>query len=55
MTNKKPWYKSKAIWVAVIAGVIGVVQAFGVPIPECVYVILGAFGLYSLRKAKTEV
>lgn len=55
MVNKKPWYMSKAIWAAVIAGALGVVQAFGVPIPEWVYVILGAFGLYGLRKAKAEV
>ena len=55
MTSKKPWYMSKTIWVAIIAGVIGILHAFGVPVPEWVYAILGSVGLYSLRTAKKEV
>lgn len=51
----KFWYQSKAIWTAIIVGVLGVVDAFGVPIPKELYTILAAFGLYSLRVAKTEV
>ncbi len=55
MTNKKPWYMSKAIWAAVLTGVLGVLDAFGVKVPTELYVILGSFGLYGLRKAKVEV
>ena len=53
--NKKKWYESKAVWAAIIAGIIGVLQAFGVPIPDQVYAIIGALGLYGLRKAKTNI
>ena len=51
----KNWYKSKAIWTAVASGVIGVLLAFGVAIPEWVYAVLAALGLYSLRVAKTSL
>lgn len=54
MTQKK-WYKSKAIWAAVITGILGILDAFGLKIPTELYVILGSFGIYGLRKAKTEV
>ena len=51
----KPKWKSKAVWAAVLAGVLGMVQpvstALGHPIvvPAWVYEVLGAFGLYALR------
>lgn len=51
----KQWWKSKTIWVAVVAGALGVIQAFGVPVPEYVYAILGAFGLYGLRVADKTI
>jgi len=51
----KKWYLSKAIWTAIIAGVIGVLEAFGVSIPPQIITILVAFGLYSLRVATTKI
>jgi len=48
---EKPWYKSKTIWTAVIGGVLGVLHAFGVVVPEWVYTILIAFGLVAVRDA----
>jgi hypothetical protein len=47
----KQWYKSKTVWAAIVAGVLGVLQAIGLIVPEFVYVILGSFGLYGLRDA----
>ena len=51
----KKWYKSKTVWVAIIAGVLGVSQALGFVIPEYVYAILGSLGLYSLRVGTTKI
>lgn len=45
----KKWYQSKTILTAIVAGVLGVVQAFGVAIPVWVYTVLASFGLYALR------
>jgi len=59
MEDKK-WYQSKAIW----AGIVGVVivayntlsTSLGWPaIPEFVYAILGAFGIYSRTVANTTI
>ena len=50
MTDK-PWYKSKTIWTAIVAGIIGVAQAFGVTIPVWVFSVLAALGLYAVRSA----
>ena len=49
----KSWYKSKTIWTSIIAGVVGVLQAFGVieSVPEVVWTLLAAFGLYGVRDA----
>ncbi len=48
----KEWYKSKTVWAAIVAGVVGVLQAIGVPIPSEAYAILGSLGLYGLRDAQ---
>ena len=47
------WYKSKTVWTSIIAGVVGVLQAAGVvdAVPDVVWTILAAFGLYSIRDA----
>lgn len=37
--------------IAILAGVLGLIQSFGVVIPEYIYVILGALGLGTLRAA----
>ena len=49
----KAWYKSRTVWTSVIAGVVGVAQAAGVieAVPEVVWTLLAAFGLYGVRDA----
>ena len=49
----KAWYKSKTVWTSVIAGVVGVAQAAGVieAVPEVLWTLLAAFGLYGVRDA----
>lgn len=55
MMKNKQWYKSKTIWAAIIAAIVGILQAFGVPIPNEAYAILGALGLYGVRTATQEI
>jgi hypothetical protein len=49
----KAWWKSKTVWTSVVAGVVGVAQAAGVieAVPEVVWTLLAAFGLYGVRDA----
>ncbi|MBT6761610.1 hypothetical protein HOA92_01075 [archaeon] len=49
----KQWWKSKTVWTSVVAGVVGVLQAAGVveAVPEVVWTLLAAFGLYGVRDA----
>ena len=49
----KAWRKSKTVWTSVVAGVVGVLQAVGVveAVPEVVWTLLAAFGLYGVRDA----
>ena len=49
----KAWWKSKTVWTSVVAGVVGVAQAEGVieAVPEVVWTLLAAFGLYGVRDA----
>ena len=57
----KSWYKSKGIWVAIITISIALWNwaiDLGVllpVIPEHLYIILGALGLYSRSVAKTKL
>jgi len=39
----------KSYFIALITAILGLVQAYGIYIPEWVYVILGALGLTTLR------
>lgn len=60
MDETKPWYQSKGIWTAVIAGLAGIYQGISsihpLPvIPQWVFTFLGAMGLYSLRTADTKI
>jgi len=48
---KKEWWKSKTIWTAIFAGITGIVSAFGVVIPDLVYQLAIAFGIYAVRDA----
>ena len=55
MINKN-WYKSKTVWCSICVAVIGVYQTTtGQPIPEAVYAILAALGLYGVRDAVDKV
>ena len=49
----KAWWKSKTVWTSVVAGVVGVAQAAGLieSVPEVVWTLLAAFGLYGVRDA----
>ena len=48
---KKQLYKSKTVWAAAIAAVLGIYTAFGYSVPAEIYTVLGALGLYGLRDA----
>ena len=50
--NKKVWYLSKTVWSAVAVALVAILQVAGVPIPNEVYAILGALGIYGLRTAQ---
>ncbi len=56
----KSWYKSKTIWVAAVSAMIGIynsiAQVKGLPpIPELVYTLLGAIGVYTRSTADTKI
>ena len=59
--DKKPWYKSKGIWVAIITVAVAgwnwsIDLGAALPlIPENLYIILGALGFYSRTSAKTKI
>ena len=47
----KAWYKSKTIWTAVVVCAASIAGEFGIEVPESVYGILAALGLYGVRDA----
>ena len=49
----KAWWKSKTVWTSIVAGAVGVAQPAGVveAVPEVVWTLLAAFGLYGVRDA----
>lgn len=51
MNIKKGLFKSKTVWVAVVAGILGILEAAGVSIPAEAYKVLIALGLYTVRDA----
>lgn len=56
----KPWYQSKTIWATFVTALIGVYNAVGgvkglPPIPDWVFTLLGAIGLYSRATADTKI
>jgi len=40
------------MWAAIVAAVVAILQACGIAIPNEVYAVLGALGLWGLRSAK---
>ena len=58
--EKKPWYQSKTLWMGVasvaVAAYNAVAQNFGTPaIPEWIFAILGAVGVYGRSTATTTL
>lgn len=54
----KAWYKSKGIWTGVVAGLIGGYNGMAPsmkwpPIPDFVFVLLGAMGVYARATAES--
>ena len=47
----KAWWKSKTIWTAVVVCAASIAGEFGIAVPESVYGILAALGLYGVRDA----
>ena len=47
----KSWWKSKTIWTAIVVCASSIAGEFGVEIPQSVYGVLAAFGLYGVRDA----
>lgn len=60
MTNKKAWWQSKTVWSGVIAVALAAYSTasaeFGLPpVPEYLYGVLGALGVYGRVTAKSVV
>lgn len=60
MDDSKKWYLSKGVWAGVVTAVIGLyltlAQQFHLPaIPEWIFTILGALGIYSRVTATAKV
>lgn len=58
--DKKAWYKSKGVWTGIIAGVVGAYNSAAPsfqwpPIPDFVYVLLGAMGVYTRATANVKI
>ena len=52
MGNILEWFNGKKTYiVAILTGIGGILSAFGVVIPESVWLILGALGLGAVRDA----
>lgn len=56
----KNWWQSKTVWAAIIAVIVTAYNAIAPyqkwpEIPEAVYALLGAFGLYGIRTANTTI
>lgn len=66
MENKKPWYRSKGVLTGIVTVALGLYTAvdtqlgpqigFDLPtIPEFVFVVLGALGIYARTSASTTI
>ena len=59
-TVSKPWFQSKTVWAGALAVLIAAYNeasgSFGLPpIPDFVYAILGALGIYGRAAATTTL
>lgn len=60
MEQKKPWWQSKAVWAGFFAVILSAYSTasaqFGLPpVPDFVYAILGALGIYGRVSASTVI
>lgn len=60
MDDTKPWYQSKGIWAGVVAALVGLYNAIGAvkhlpPIPDWIFTVLGAIGVYSRATADSKI
>jgi len=51
----KPWYLSHTMWAAIFAAVVAISNAAGFILPNELYILAGAWGLWGVRKAKTKI
>ncbi len=49
--QKKEWYKSKTIWTAIVVCATSIAGEFGIEVPQSVFGVLAALGLYGVRDA----
>ena len=47
----KQWWKSKTMWTAIVVCISSIAGEFGVEVPESVFGVLAALGLYGVRDA----
>ena len=49
----KKWYLSKTVQSGVAIAIVGILQAYGVPMPyiNAIYSVLAGYGLYGVRDA----
>lgn len=60
LEDTKPWYQSKTIWAGAVAALVGVYNSIAAvkalpPIPDWVFTILGAIGIYTRATADTKI
>lgn len=53
--KSKLWYRSKTVWAAGAVAGVAVLQSFGVQVPNELYALLGALGLYGIRTADKKI
>lgn len=53
---EKPFYLSKTVWTIIVTLIIEIIKRYtDIDIPQEVYVILGAFGLYAARNSEGKI
>lgn len=60
MDGTKKWYASKGVWAGIVTGLLGIYATLVPvvplpPIPEWLFVILGAMGVYTRVMATKEI
>lgn len=57
LVDSKKWYLSKGVWTGVVTGLLGIYLSIpNLPaVPEWVFALLGALGVYSRVTAETKI